>query len=137
MYDNLEREASQAGLALNWPARLPNSSIALAAAEWVRQNQPNDFAGFHEDLFAAHFVRSEDIGDSAVVEKYAIGRGVNVKKLREALSDGTALLAVEQSEEIARTYRVHGTPAWLVAGHLISGLLPTEDFEQIVANSSR
>jgi predicted DsbA family dithiol-disulfide isomerase len=137
MYDNLEREAMQAGLELNWPARLPNSSIALAAAEWVRENQPNDFADFHKDLFAAHFVQSEDLGDRAVVEKYATGRGVNVKELREALSDGTALSTVEHSEEVARSFGVHGTPAWLVAGRLVSGLLPAESFERMLAHAAR
>jgi predicted DsbA family dithiol-disulfide isomerase len=136
MYDNLEREAVEAGLELNWPARLPNSSIALAAAEWVRESQPNDFAGFHEDLFAAHFVQGEDLGDHAVVERYAARRGVNVKELREALSDRSALSAVEQSEEIARSYGVHGTPAWLVAGRLVSGLLPAESFERMVAHAA-
>ena len=137
MYKNLQWEALEAGLTLNWPSHLPNTSVALAAAEWVRENQPNDFAGFHEDLFAAHFVHGEDLGDSAVVERYAAGRGVNMKELRQALSDGSALFAVEQSEQMARAYGVHGTPAWLVAGRLISGLLPVESFEQMVANSAR
>jgi 2-hydroxychromene-2-carboxylate isomerase len=34
MYSHLEREAKQAGLILNWPARLPNTRRALAAADW-------------------------------------------------------------------------------------------------------
>jgi len=40
MYATLEREAKEAGLRLQWPARLPNTRQALAAAEWVRRNQP-------------------------------------------------------------------------------------------------
>ena len=37
MYAALEREGKEAGLPLHWPARLPNTRQALAAAEWVRR----------------------------------------------------------------------------------------------------
>ena len=43
MYAMLEHEAKDAGLALNWPPRLPNSRHALAAAEWVRQTAARPF----------------------------------------------------------------------------------------------
>src|SRR5215467_4283866 len=38
MYAMLEREASEAGLPLHWPRRLPDTRRALAAAEWVRRH---------------------------------------------------------------------------------------------------
>src|SRR3977135_337784 len=37
MYEELERQAKSAGLALKWPACLPNSRTALAASAWVRR----------------------------------------------------------------------------------------------------
>jgi predicted DsbA family dithiol-disulfide isomerase len=37
MYAMLEREAKEAGLPLRWPRRIPNSRLALAAAEWARR----------------------------------------------------------------------------------------------------
>ena len=131
MYAVLEREAKEAGLALNWPPRLPDSRRALAAAEWVRQQQPDHFAQFQKDLFAAHFVFGEDLGDPAIIDRHASGRGIDVKALHVALADGSALTAVRQSESLGHQYGVHGTPAWFLAKRLISGLLPASDFERL------
>jgi predicted DsbA family dithiol-disulfide isomerase len=131
MYAMLEREAKDAGLTLNWPPRLPNSRRALAAAEWVRQQQPDLFAQFQEDLFAAHFVLSEDLGDPAIIDRYASGLGIDVKALHMSLADGSALTAIKEAESLGRQYGVHGTPAWFIAERLISGLLPASDFERI------
>jgi predicted DsbA family dithiol-disulfide isomerase len=131
MYAMLEREAKDAGLTFNWPPRLPNSKRALAAAEWVRQQQPDHFAQFQKDLFAAHFVLGEDLGDPAVIDRHASVLGIDVKALHVALADGSALRAVQKSESLGRQYGVHGTPAWFLAERLISGLLPASDFERI------
>jgi predicted DsbA family dithiol-disulfide isomerase len=60
MYAMLEREASEAGLPLNWPPHLPDTRRTLAAAEWARRHQPGVFHQFHKDLFAAHFVLREE-----------------------------------------------------------------------------
>jgi predicted DsbA family dithiol-disulfide isomerase len=131
MYTMLEREAKEAGLALNWPPRLPDSRRALAAAEWVRQQQPDYFAQFQRDLFAAHFVLGEDLGNPAVIDRHASDLGIDVKALQVALADDSALTAVKESESLGRQYGVHGTPAWFLAGRLISGLLRASDFERL------
>jgi predicted DsbA family dithiol-disulfide isomerase len=131
MYAMLEREAKDAGLALNWPGRLPNSRRALAAAEWVRKQQPDHFSQFRKDLFAAHFVLGEDIGDPAVIDRHASNLGIDVGALHIALADGSALTALQESESLGRRYGVNGTPAWFLAERLISGLLPASDFEHI------
>ena len=62
MYSNLEREAKEAGLLLNWPSRLPNTRHALAAAEWVRRNQPHMFTPFQKTLFAATLLPARTSG---------------------------------------------------------------------------
>lgn len=131
MYAMLEREAKEAGLALNWPPRLPDSRRALAAAEWVRQQQPDHFAQFQKDLFAAHFVLGEDLGNPAVIDRRAGDLGIDVKALHVALADGSALTAVKGAESLGRQYGVQGTPAWFLAKRLISGLLPASDFERL------
>jgi predicted DsbA family dithiol-disulfide isomerase len=127
MYTNLEREAREAGLSLNWPPRLPNTRRALAAAEWVRRYQPDAFPQFHKNLFTAHFVFGEDLGNPAVVDRHATNLGIDVAVIHSALADGSAFAAVKEAETIGRRYGVQGTPAWLVAQRLISGLLPTTE----------
>jgi predicted DsbA family dithiol-disulfide isomerase len=131
MYTNLDREAKEAGLLLNWPARLPDTHRALAAAEWVRRYQSEKFSQFHRDLFAAHFVLGEDLGNAAVIDRHATTLGIDIEALHAALSDGSAFEAVTEAEAIARRYGVRGTPAWLIANRLISGMVPAADFERL------
>ena len=58
MYTMLEHEAKKAGLPLRWPARLPNTRQALAAAEWTRRYQCCAFPALQRALFAAQPAQS-------------------------------------------------------------------------------
>ena len=131
MYDNLAREARNAGLPLNWNPHFPNTRFVLAAAEWVRRHQPEAFSGFQRDLFEAHFVLGENLGDLAVIDQHASNRNIDLVALHVALDDGSAVAAVATSEALARKYGVRGTPAWLLAKQLISGLLPASEFTRL------
>jgi len=131
MYTTLEREAANAGLPLNWPPRLPNTRMALAVAEWVRRNRPDVSDALNKGLFAAHFVHGEDLGNPAVVERYATSTGVEPNALREALDSGTAYSALAEAESMGARHGVHATPSWLIAGRLVSGLLPPAEFERL------
>jgi predicted DsbA family dithiol-disulfide isomerase len=131
MYANLEREAKDAGLRLNWPPRLPDTRRALAAAEWVRRHQPDSFHQFQKALFAAHFAHGEDLGNPAVVDQHATDLGIDLRALHTALADGSAFAAVKDAEKIGHRYGVQGTPAWLIAQQLISGLLPAAEFDRL------
>jgi predicted DsbA family dithiol-disulfide isomerase len=131
MYANLEREAKEAGLQLNWPPHLPDTRRALAAAEWVRRHQPDSFHQFQKDLFAAHFALGEDLGNPAVVDEHATDLGIDLEALHSAFADGSAFAAVSNAETIGHKYGVQGTPAWLIAQRLISGLLPAAEFDRL------
>jgi len=137
MYAMLEREAKEAGLQLNWPQRLPNTRMALSAAEWTRQHRPSSFAQFHKELFEAHFVSNEDLEDPAIIEQHARGSGVDLPALHAGLADGTARKAVNAAEMVGRKYGVQGTPAWLFAQGLIMGLRPATDFERLANEAMR
>ncbi|TDD36018.1 DsbA family protein [Nonomuraea terrae] len=131
MYAALEREAAAAGLPLNWPARLPDTRRALAAAEWVRLNTAQASAGFIRRLFEAHFVLGEDLGDPAVIERHAARAGVDVAGLRAGLDSGAGFAALAEAESLGARHGVRATPSWLIAGELVSGLLPPEEFERL------
>jgi len=134
-YSMLEQQAAAAGLALHWPARIPNSRKALAAAEWVRRNQPNAFAEFHHKLFEAHFALGEDIDDQAVIDRHAANAGVDLGALHTALADGSAYAEVDRAERAGRQHGVHGTPAWLLDGRLIAGLQPAPEFQRVAQDA--
>ena len=131
MYATLEREAKEAGLRLQWPARLPNTRQALAAAEWVRRNQPSAFSQLHRDLFEAHFVLGEDLEDMAVIDRHARSSDIDLIALHAALENGSAANFLIETEMIGRKYGVQGTPAWLLGQRLITGLRPTAEFERL------
>ena len=135
MYAMLEREAREAGLPLNWPPHLPDTRRALAAAEWVRRHQPDDFPALHRKLFAAHFVLGEDLEDPAVIDAHARGSGVDLAALHVALADSSATAAVVEAETTAGKYGVEGTPAWLLAQRLITGLLPAAEFKRLAEHA--
>jgi len=116
---------------LHWPRHLPNTRQALAAAEWVRRNQPSSFSQFHKGLFEAHFALGEDLEDPGVIARHATESGIALAPLPAALADGTAEAAVTEAETIARKYGVQGTPAWLLAQRLITGLRPAAEFERL------
>ena len=136
MYAMVEREAKEAGLPLNWPARLPNTRRALAAAEWSRRHQPRAFPQFHKHLFDAHFVLGEDLEDPAVIDRHASESGIDLAALHAALADDSAAAAVTEAEMIGRKYGVQGTPAWLLGERLITGLRPAAEFERLVESES-
>ncbi|MGE5522543.1 MAG: DsbA family oxidoreductase [Rhodospirillaceae bacterium] len=131
MYDDLEAEARAEDLPLIWPARLPNTRMALAAVEWTRRHAPQAFPVFEKALFAAHFALGEDLGDRETIMRHAADSGVDTKAMAVALDDGTGYRLVDRSEALARGAGVRGTPAWFVPGRLITGLYPKEQFERL------
>jgi predicted DsbA family dithiol-disulfide isomerase len=132
MYEELERQAMNAGLPLNWPARLPNSRTALAASAWVGRNNRTIVRQFNARLFSAHFALGEDLGNADVVIRHAAELGVDIQELSSALADGRALRELSSAETMARDCGVRGTPTWLVRGTLIEGAFPLNDFRRLV-----
>jgi predicted DsbA family dithiol-disulfide isomerase len=131
MYARLEDEARTAGLQLVWPHRLPNTRMALAAAEWARHHVPQAFPSLQQALFAAHFALGEDLGDRHVIDAHAAEAGLDIAAMHAALDDGSAYVLVDQSERLGESLGVYGTPAWFVSGRLIPGLFPREQFERL------
>jgi predicted DsbA family dithiol-disulfide isomerase len=131
MFARIEEEARAAGLLLIWPDRLPNTRMALAAAEWARRHAPQAFPAFEKALFAAHFALGEDLGDRDVIDRHAAEAGIGIAAMHAALDNGSAYVLVDQSETLARSLGVRGTPAWFVSGRLIHGLYPRQQFADL------
>jgi predicted DsbA family dithiol-disulfide isomerase len=134
MYAMLAREAADAGLPLTWPSRLPNTRLALTAAEWLRDGDQARFARLHERLFAAHFANGEDLGDPAVIDRHLRFVGADPLSFWTAVDDGSAQAAVDEAEALGRSLGVQGTPAWLVGQRLINGLMPALEFERLAGD---
>jgi len=131
MYAMLEHEAREAGLPLRWPARLPNTGMALAIAEWTRRNQAGAFAMLHQRLFQAHFALGEDLGDAAVIFRHATEAGVDIPRLQAAIADGSVAASAREAALTADRHAVRSTPTWLLGERLIEGLVPEAQFEAL------
>jgi predicted DsbA family dithiol-disulfide isomerase len=131
MYAHIEEQARAAGLPLVWPDRLPNTRMALAAAEWTRRHAPQSFPALEKALFAAHFALGEDLGDRDIIDGHAAEAGIAIAAMHAALDNGSAYVLVDQAETLGKSRGVRGTPAWFVSGRLIPGLYPREQFEKL------
>jgi predicted DsbA family dithiol-disulfide isomerase len=116
---------------LVWPDRLPNTRMALAAAEWTRRRAPQSFPALEKALFGAHFALGEDLGNRDIIDRHAADAGIDAAAMHRALDDGSAYVLVDQSETLGKSLGVRGTPAWFVEGRLIPGLYPREQFERL------
>lgn len=128
MYERLAEEAHDAGLELNWSARIPYSRFALAAAETVRINEPASHQAFNAAIFDAYFARGQDIGDWAVIAKCAADLGIDPSIFKHLMESGIADDELHYAEAQAREHRVSATPSWLVDNHLVVGLQPRAFF---------
>jgi predicted DsbA family dithiol-disulfide isomerase len=136
MYTMIEHEAEDVGLPLRWPPRLPNTRLALSAAEWVRQNQPHAFPKLRGALFKAHFALGEDLENQVVIDREALAAGIDLAPLHTALADGTAGRLLTEAEDLGRRHGVQGTPAWLIHQLLITGLRSVHEFEYLADSAS-
>ncbi|MDL2403885.1 DsbA family oxidoreductase [Rhizobium mayense] len=132
MYAKIESDAAAIGLPLNWPPRLPNSRIALAAAEWVRRNKIQSFERVQARLFRAHFADGLDIGNLEVVLRCVVDILDDTEPLRNSLAGGEALEWVNEGEHLGHQMGVAATPSWLIAGKMISGFVPENEFERLI-----
>jgi predicted DsbA family dithiol-disulfide isomerase len=135
-YRMLEHEAEVAGLPLHWPPHLPDTSRALAAAEWARQHRPAAFPQLHKSLFAAHFALGENLEDPAVIDRHTVAAGIDRGLLNDALDGRSAAVAIMDAEALARKHGIRGTPAWFLSDRLISGLRPAAEFERLATRAS-
>jgi predicted DsbA family dithiol-disulfide isomerase len=129
MYDLLVEEARAAGLDLNWSPRIPSSRFALAAAQAVRINEPENQPAFNAAVFDAYFARGQDIEDWTVVARCAEAVGVEPFTFQYSMTSGIADNELCFSEEQARVRHVRATPSWVVNDdQLIAGLRPRAFF---------
>jgi predicted DsbA family dithiol-disulfide isomerase len=127
-------ECAAVGLPFNPPEHIPNTRLALRAAEVVRARQPDAFATVDAALFHAVFVTGDDIGDPDVLAEVVSRAGVGGREFVDAASRGEGADEVRASIDAAHENGVTGTPAWLLDSRLlIPGVQDRETIERWVA----
>ena len=127
-YSAVAAECEAAGMPFRPPTHVPNTRRVLAAAEWVRQCEPESFDALHAALFRASFVDGLDLGDDDVLASL-LDVDVDVD-----FEQGSAW--VDESMARAQGVDVFATPAWLLdSGVVIAGVQPRAYFERVVSKT--
>ncbi|MCC7542823.1 MAG: thioredoxin domain-containing protein, partial [Deltaproteobacteria bacterium] len=104
---------------------MPASELALEA---FAQQGPDGFWRAHDHLFARQMAL-----EPMDLEAHALALGLDLARVRSALSYGTHRGRIERDRALARELDATGTPTLFVNGRRISGAQPYEDIQRVVA----
>ena len=109
--ERLRTLAAEAGIVMTPISLIPNSRLALEAAEFARE--AGCFNAFHRALFAALFTNDQNIGDGSVLIQLAGEAGMNREAMRAALTERTYRTAVDEKIAWARERGITGAPTFV------------------------
>lgn len=123
-FERVAAACAEAELPWRAPTRMPNTRLALEAAEWVRLHHPDAAASLHRALFAAHFADGLEIDDVEVIASLVEAAGAPASHVLDAVRSGAAKPTVDASMASARELGVTSTPTWVLDdGFAIPGAL--------------
>jgi predicted DsbA family dithiol-disulfide isomerase len=123
-FARIASECEQLGLVFRPPTRMPNTRLALEAAEWVRVHHPDAFDEVHAGLFRAHFAEGREIDDPDVIAAIVEAAHAPVAEVLSAHEDGRAAALVDASMSEARSLGISSTPTWVLDdGFVVPGAL--------------
>ena len=105
---------------------------AQQASLYVRREQPEAFADFHEAVYDALWTESEDIGDPDVLASIAEEVGVDPDGVREAIENDELEAELAESFESAQRTGVTGVPTFAYNGHAARGAVPPSQLQRLV-----
>jgi predicted DsbA family dithiol-disulfide isomerase len=109
--ENLLQVARDSGIDMKRPSLIPNTHKSHEATEFAREH--GDLHRFHAAVFAAYFEDERNIGDVDVLCEIGAACGLDSEVLREALTDGRYVRAVDDQIEWGRTVGVSGVPTFV------------------------
>jgi protein-disulfide isomerase len=61
--------------------------------------------------------------------------GIDVDKLKTAMTDPSIKSAIERNIDLARTLQINGTPAFIIGGQLVPGAVDLATLREMVATA--
>ncbi len=133
LWQRVEALAAQLGVPIRAPRFLPNTHLALEAAEFARER--GKILPFHEEVFSAYFERGANIGEHAVLRDAAGRVGLDPGELSMALDERVYFDTVEESREKALGDLVTVVPTAVLGGVRVVGAQSEEAFEAAIAKA--
>jgi predicted DsbA family dithiol-disulfide isomerase len=113
-FARIAAECAPLGMPFSAPTRMPNTRLALEAAEWVRVHHPDAFDAVHAGLFRAQFAEGRAIDDPEVVAAIVDEAGAPADEVLAAHGDGRASALVDASMAEAHRLDITSTPTWVL-----------------------
>ena len=126
----LASRAEELGLPYNPAKILANSALALAGAEFARDQ--GRFEEFHREMLEAVFARGQNIGLQEVIAETAKRAGLDAAEMLGAIEQNRYQERLQQSQELGQQLGVTGVPTFIVNDrYAIVGAQPLERFREI------
>jgi 2-hydroxychromene-2-carboxylate isomerase len=119
---DMVRSARRVGLALNFPAAFPFSSIAAARAfYWLAGTDPDRAVAFAQAVFDTAFVKAQDVSGSQAVAEIATQVGCSAEALLAAIALPEWKERLRAETDRALELGVFGAPTMIVDGEKFWG----------------
>lgn len=107
------------------PGETISRDAALAALAADKQGK---YLEFHDAMFSNPTVLTQDR-----MMEIAKSVGLDMAKLKKDMADPALSEGLDRNLAIARTLRLTGTPSYILAGTIHSGLTPYDDMKRLIA----
>lgn len=132
--ENVNRLASEIGLNLVQPKKIPNSKLALMLCEFAREN--GKFDEYHSEVFKAYWEDQMDIGDSDTLFDIIDGIGLDPEKAEKFLKKKEIVQEkIERYLLEAKAWGIDSVPTFIIGKIKIEGVQPYELMKKAVMKS--
>jgi len=130
IWNHIQELAGAAGVTMKAPEILPNSRLALQAAEFARDNGKGD--AFDERVYRAYFNEGQNIGLQGVLCDLATEAGLDRSELVRALDSQRYAPRLARDTELAHERGVTGVPAFFLGEYSFTGAQSEEMMREIM-----
>ena len=132
MRQQMKEIADMVGLPLAQRGMVYNSRLAQELAFWADAQNKGD--AFHKAAFEAYFALGKNIGDIDVLVDLATSVGLPADEAKDVLTTRAYGPAVDLDWSLARSYKIHVVPTFVMNNHGLFGMQPYEALEQFVTS---
>lgn len=131
--ENVIRLASEIGLNLVQPKKIPNSKLALMLCEFAKEN--GKFNEYHNIVFRAYWEDQMDIGDPDTLFDIIDGLGLDPEKAEKFLKNGIVQEKIERYLLEAKAWGIDSVPTFIIGNIKIEGAQPYDLMKKAIRNA--
>jgi predicted DsbA family dithiol-disulfide isomerase len=107
-----------------------NSRLAQELGKWAETQERGD--AFHDAMFRAYFVESQNIGDIDTLIQIAERVGLPADEARAVLTERRFKAEVDADWQRSSAFGITGVPTFVANGHGVVGAQPYETLERLL-----